>query len=1026
MAAPNKSNVFQFMSLRSPQNVEPKKFRRFYIQDEYITQSDGVNADNNRELREVFSMGSASPVGKVLYENLFCKPSDLSDQEINEQIVQAVLNLVESRTVECNPGVKNSLINDLEKFPYIRPDYAYFLLPSKLENIQSEFNIKKLLDAKKVIMAHCHSFNRKKLLLELKTIFEVTFLSELVFYPKGLYDFKLLQLRDALFDNLYLLYILRRKTEINLEEIISGLQTLHALEFLAVDDYLQGVRSGKLDPSSGEVTSFLNFLQRAFLELSSMDLKAKSNNFHYVKDKQDLINLFQATPIIHPIVAELAYYGKGKFNNIKPYLGDLKVVKQWLCGYKVGEISHIHNIMKGEEKTRDNRYLEKSEEVLSFSSESSQDTQTESQTTDRFELKKETENVIKTDINVGASASVTYDSKPIVANVGANFAYANSNQDTQRSSLNFAREVMNKAVTNIQSRATQQRSITKIYESEEKNNHKFTNTDKDAEHISGIYRWLDKKYKAQVYNYGQRWMFEFVIPEPAAFYVTAKLKAAEFDISAPKKPSPPRYKTVKIIKPGTSDVELTAEAITKDIFDKLRMHYDLSELTYPQAQITIPFSDLQKNNNLTVNVGGAGNRVWINNQYKSKSTEGYNVKSVSIVGNVKFWGKEGNFAGAEASNDNFEDNKWLFMVNGVTVWDERDGSKNDKENHVLDNFIDLTSPINAKNGEVILDISFQDLDWYSIMAYLGLQVDADYLLDQQTKIYRKIFTIEQGKIDKINQELEISYNSQLSDYRNKLDDLSAHTVNDIIQGQSEGFNKRTIADELKKHCISMIAKEFDLYQNDDLLSNKDALGNVDVESKYDAFIAEEVTLTNVDGTVKKDEDGNDITEVITEFRETKKIVKFPKIDIDQAKFKARYVQFIEQAFEWQQIAYIFYPYFWADEKKWINLMSRLNYTDNNMTAFLKAGSSRVLLSVTPGYYNAVMHFLATREPWGGGPLPVIGDPLFIPIYEEIRKQQDDLQNATPDGDEWDFEVPTSLIYLQDSTSPIPADLKCND
>jgi hypothetical protein len=155
-------------------------------------------------------------------------------------------------------------------------------------------------------------------------------------------------------------------------------------------------------------------------------------------------------------------------------------------------------------------------------------------------------------------------------------------------------------------------------------------------------------------------------------------------------------------------------------------------------------------------------------------------------------------------------------------------------------------------------------------------------------------------------------------------------------------------------------------------------------------------------------------------------VKYPTINLDMAKQKGRYIQFLEQAFEWQQIAYVFYPYFWAAEKEWLKLMNRLDYTDNNMTAFLKAGSVRVLIAATPGYNDAVMHFLATREPWEGGSLPVIGDPLFIPVYEEIRKQQDDLQNATPEGEAWEFEVPTSLIYLHDSSSPLPTDLKCDE
>lgn len=42
---------------------------------------------------------------------------------------------------------------------------------------------------------------------------------------------------------------------------------------------------------------------------------------------------------------------------------------------------------------------------------------------------------------------------------------------------------------------------------------------------------------------------------------------------------------------------------------------------------------------------------------------------------------------------------------------------------------------------------------------------------------------------------------------------------------------------------------------------------------------------------------------------------------------------------------------------------------------------------------------------------------------EIRKQQDDLLNATPDGDPWSLNVPTSLIYVDENGSDLVKTLK---
>jgi len=1014
MASDNKTDVFSFMSLRAPQLISANRLGYSYVHDETIVDGGG----ERRKQREVFSMQSSSGVGKVVYTSVFASNAG-NPEEINQEIIQGLLALLEARELVLQPGQGSPLINDLEKYSYLQIENTFYLLPSKLEAVVTGVDLENLLAAKKLIQKHCHSFNRKALIEGLNTIFSEESFWKVVFYSKHIYEPKFIELKAKLFDTLYLLYILRRKVSVNLEDIISALQVMHALEYLAIDSFLYAIYKGKISLNNDpEALSYFNFFQTIFPELAGLNPSTSSSRFYYVKDKEDLNELFQASPIVHPIVAELAHYGKPRFNNIKPYLGDLKVVKQWLLGYKCGEISFIHNVMKGEEKERNHRYLEKTEEVFSYTSEASQSTQTEAGATERFELKREAESVIKTDINAGANANMTYKyGEVFTASLGANFAYANSNQDSQKSASNYAREVMSKAVTNIQSRSSTQRSISKLYEKEEKNNHKFTNTQVGATHISGIYRWLDKKYKAQLYNFGQRWMFEFTIPEPASFYATSKLKAAEFDYAVLQKPNKPDYEKVRIIKPGTQSAELLPADIDENTFNTLRLKYDLVEFTFPEDSFWMPFTDKQKGNNdlsRDVRDGWAGNMVWTSSQFRSSIPKGYDITAVSIVGNVQFVGSGDNL------NEHWELNKLLFMLNGHNIKDIRDDSLENSmevEYLQLDEVLTISSPIQIFDGEVILDLNFQDLARFTVMAYLSLKINGDFLLSWKTQVYNKIKIIEETGVNKRNQELEIVYNSQLADYNNKLDDLRAKNLNDIIQGRSESYNAQIIAEELKKHCITMITKEFDIGSNNDLLSNTDALQNSSVDISYEKFAVEEV-----DEVVGTSPNTKTVTTAFAGFKEITDTVNYPKIDIEKANMKARYIQFLEQAFEWQHLAYMFQPYFWAHESKWIKLMNRLDYTDNNMTAFLKAGSARVVIAVTPGYYNAVMHFLATREPWEGGPLPVIGDPLFIPIYDEIRNKQDDLENAIPEGPPWEFELPTSLIYLQDSSSPIPEDL----
>ncbi|GAA0403185.1 hypothetical protein Acor_33610 [Acrocarpospora corrugata] len=113
--------------------------------------------------------------------------------------------------------------------------------------------------------------------------------------------------------------------------------------------------------------------------------------------------------MVHPLFARLFRF-LHPFNDIKPIgVGDLKVVRQWLSVYHPGEISHVHNILKGEARTRDHRRLEKTEDVFSFSDSRTQDVSKDTQSTERYEVKNETENVLKQTLNV--TANLTYENK---------------------------------------------------------------------------------------------------------------------------------------------------------------------------------------------------------------------------------------------------------------------------------------------------------------------------------------------------------------------------------------------------------------------------------------------------------------------------------------------------------------------------------------------------------------------------------------------------------------------------------------
>lgn len=135
------------------------------------------------------------------------------------------------------------------------------------------------------------------------------------------------------------------------------------------------------------------------------------------------------------------------------------------------------------------------------------------------------------------------------------------------------------------------------------------------------------------------------------------------------------------------------------------------------------------------------------------------------------------------------------------------------------------------------------------------------------------------------------------------------------------------------------------------------------------------------------------------------------------------IQFIEQAFEWEKLTYVPYPYFWADRKtQWTDLAD-LQSADPIFADFLRAGSVRTVLSVRPGFEPAVQLFLKFGIVWSGGNAPAPGDPDYVSIADEIRI----IQRAPDIGDEiehWDTKLPTSLIWLSGS-EPLPSNTQNN-
>ena len=97
-------------------------------------------------------------------------------------------------------------------------------------------------------------------------------------------------------------------------------------------------------------------------------------------------------------------------------------------------------------------------------------------------------------------------------------------------------------------------------------------------------------------------------------------------------------------------------------------------------------------------------------------------------------------------------------------------------------------------------------------------------------------------------------------------------------------------------------------------------------------------------------------------------------------------------------------------------MYYLTFKFDYFRSFLQAGMARVIVTVKPGFEDAVQFFMATGRIWNGGEVPVIGDPMYMSIVEEMRKPL-----GTPQGKYWITKMPTTLTILQDKSTGLPVD-----
>lgn len=1050
------TDVFQFMTLRAGERTEPSASRIDFVRDAAFFNPHAsleVGPDVNDEIDpyadlgpgyhdiDIFSPQSPSAIGPAIYALLFGPAAlDGTSEAAASQHRRrtAAIELAEQRLVAGfaygfaqDPLPPSIDTVDLDAISTVvagrrlaalahRPSYmrgrTLHVLPSSPTDLATPLT-RQLAIANNLFVAIASRPRKAGALLDFTTLADALAsqfalasspipLVEWMFDERGRYNPSSFVTKRALFDNLYALYLQRKRERVSLDAAVTGLAVFQTLEAIAIAQYYRAtIEIGGLPPTRQRLHTVLTATYPMLATwrpstpspLAVLD-DAGVASFTTI---DALARSLAAKPIIHPLFARLSNTLR-PFNSLAPIgIGDLKVVKQKFLGYRKGEIAHIETILSGEKKVRVHRSLDRTEATFTLSRSADSDVTRDSQTTSRYELKNEAEEALKTDLGITAGASFTYKGNPVVeAGVTAGMTFALSKNASQKLAKSFVNEVVAKATSRVQSKVSQQRTSSRINEVEETNTHELANPAGDEDHISGQYLWLDKIYEGRIHNFGRRLMFELVLPEPAAFFVESRLYAYLQTLDVPRYPnaSDPPSATGPTLP-------ATAGEIDEDTYRDLALRFDLSAFPYPPPVVG-PLS-------LTAEDGTPAFRIRtpfvitrepnLAQAYAATLAnvpEGYELADATVVGAATF--PEIN----EVGNPNLV-NTLEITIAGAIVFTKIDETQRSwssfgpTDTGVTYAAFPPSTPALAAVPVTIRDITCTQ---YTLQISVTLRRTAACFERWQRAVFDEVRRRTQASPAETSES-----ESPLATYQRALRELRAAPLAEILRGTSGARNDITVARELKRQCIAMIAKEADSEQADDVLPTLPAIAMRELDVAFPVF-----------DVLAPAEPNNPVREATVQFvdRPETPLPQFSTIAIDEAVARGRYVQFLEQAFEWEQLSQVFYPYFWARAPRWIELMSREDPADPLFTEFLQAGSAKVLLAVRPGYENAVLHFLATREAWEGGPAPVIGDPLYLPLYQEVHERQDDLAASTPEGEPWTFALPTSLVYLESERFPL--------
>lgn len=650
---------------------------------------------------------------------------------------------------------------------------------------------------------------------------------------------------------------------------------------------------------------FFNNGEEANLEFSGFAMDEPYTGVLYTERvKQDIENPSEPGTTPKPGTFIPKHFGVKRLG-----IADYLKVEQSIHAYVPGEVSNIENVMASELRHKSSVSRDYSE-ITDTTSESIETEKISDTTkTDRNEMQTEVAKEIEKEQSITANTRFSYGASKTFFEIGAGYANNTAQHDSTMQAVAKSQEITERAMERVLTKINKERVQKIIKEYTETNVHEFDNRGKvtdtnnlDAaqpKHITGVYRWVDKKMKNQIYNYGKRTMFEFMIPEPARLHNLATVSSI---VATLKEPVDPR-------KAPSPKAMPDSKSATKDLLTYWAGIYGvkLTDIKEKDVHIESIHDEFHDSGNCSVqqrNFGIPANYVCKSVEVSYSATRSKSSRKLEITGDFtngigffKTQPTETFFLGGFNLSGN-----WVFKNSGYNI-----------------GIVDISLRLNLEIQPALFEAWKQENFDAIIKAYEAAYAD---------------FLAKQKELEDAAKEEEESNKEKLGN-----------------------FYRETESVILKHNCIAYLLQDY-----------LNTLGQ--------------------------------------EFTTGDQMSNFQVILGEKLEQYADLAKFMEQAFEWSIMDYTFYPYYWGDRKKWQNMYLSQS-TDPLFRSFLQSGMARVIVTVKPGFEDAVQFFMTTGRIWNGGEVPVIGDPMYMSIVDEMRQPSGEAQ-----GKFWISRIPTTLTILQ--------------